>query len=85
MLIKKKKPSGELTINGCGCGCIVVAIVFVNVAVDGVVVVVVEVEMAMTSGEEMNHNSCDLLKVGSSDLCIYIFFSLSSCFSHTNY
>jgi hypothetical protein len=45
-----------------------VVLAVVAIAVDGVVVVVVEVEMAMTSGEEINHSSHDLLRVGLNDL-----------------
>ena len=52
----------------------VVVIVVVGIAVVAVVaivavdVVVVVVELATASGEEINHKSCDLLRVGSNDL-----------------
>ena len=39
-----------------------------DVAVVVVDVVVVVVELATTSREEINHKSCDLLRVGSNDL-----------------
>jgi hypothetical protein len=47
---------------------VVVEVVVAVVAVDSVVVVVVQVELAVTNGEKFNHNTRDLLRVGSNDL-----------------
>jgi hypothetical protein len=48
-----------------------VAVVVVIVMVGVAVVVVVVVELPVTSEEEINHKSCDSLRVGSNDLLIF--------------
>ena len=63
---------------------VAVVVAWLMVAVDATLIVWLwlwlNIELAVTSGEdsEINHKSCDLLRVGSNDFQIFFFRSRSS-------